>query len=75
VGGGEIRSIFSAQGQAYAEAAYGSTDGFIQRVLMATGDARAGDGGRGIGGSWRPGGNRAIPGVDAGAPASLSITA
>jgi hypothetical protein len=71
----EIRSIFSAQGQAYAEAAYGSTDGFIQRVLMATGDARAGDGGRGIEGSWRPGGNRAIPGGDASAPASLSITA
>jgi hypothetical protein len=71
----EIRSIFSAQGQDYAEAAYGSTDGFIQRVLMAADDAFTSGGVRGIGGSWLPGGKGTIPGADSGVRASLSITA
>ncbi len=31
------RSVFSAQGRAYAEAEYGSSDGFINRVLGACG--------------------------------------
>ncbi|MGH9096096.1 MAG: glycosyltransferase [Acidimicrobiales bacterium] len=71
----EVRAVFSAQGRAYAEAAYGSTDGFIERVLRAAGDAGTGDGVPGIGGAARmevKGGSHA---ADAGLPAGLSITA
>ncbi|HEY1990506.1 MAG TPA: hypothetical protein VGG43_13635 [Acidimicrobiales bacterium] len=71
----EVRAVFSAQGRAYAEAAYGSTDGFIERVLRAAGDACAGDGLPGIGAAWRLGGQGGSPAANAGLPASLSITA
>lgn len=33
----EVRSIFSLQGKAYAESGFGSTEGFIERVLRSTG--------------------------------------
>jgi hypothetical protein len=69
----EVRAAFSAQGKAYAEEAYGSTDGFIQRVLIATGNAYAGDGVSGIGGTLSIGGNTGLGGRDA--AARLPITA
>ena len=68
----EVRSTFSAQGQAYTEKAYGSTDGFIQRVLTATGNAVAGDGVNGIGGALGIGGS---PGARNGDAGRLPITA
>jgi hypothetical protein len=69
----EVRAAFSAQGQAYAEEAYGSTDGFIQRVLIATGNASTGDGVTGLGGTLGLGGNPGLGGGDA--TARLPITA
>jgi hypothetical protein len=83
----EVRAVFSTQGRTYAEAAYGSTDAFIRRVLIAAGDAATGDGVastgdgvRGIGGPWRIGGNGGITTADAaasdaGSTAGVSVTA
>ncbi len=71
----EVRTVFSTQGRAYAEAAYGSTDGFIERVLSAAADACTGIGVPGIGGAWRLGGNGGTAAADAGLSASLSVTA
>ena len=72
----EVRAVFSAQGRAYAEAAYGSTDGFIERVLSVAGSV-AGDAVPGIGGAWAIGGNgrTAAAAADTGRSAGVSITA
>jgi hypothetical protein len=64
----EVRAAFSTQGRAYAEEAYGSTDGFIQRVLIATGNAN-------IGGASGMGGDVARSNGGIGTAARLPITA
>src|SRR5665811_1891241 len=68
----EVRATFSAQGKAYAEDAFGSTDGYIERVLVATRKACSDVGEIGIGGQI------VIPGaggIGAGGATSLPITA
>jgi hypothetical protein len=74
-----VRSTFSAQGKAYAEDAFGSTDGFIERVLVATGKACSDVGEIGMGGQIvipSVGGIGAgVGGIGAGGATSLPITA
>ncbi len=75
----EVRATFSAQGKAYAEDAFGSTDGYIERVLVATGKACSDVGEIGMGGQIvipSVGGIGAgVGGIGAGVETSLPITA